>query len=70
MATISFVRRLQLWSDLGKENFAIKLSDELDFRAASNPDARYTVLVDEGDFLDDLEYDWEYLLTHWSNARN
>lgn len=70
MNSFSFSRRLQLWSDASQENFAVRLSNELSFRAASNPDASYTVLVDEAEFFDDMEYDWNYLLTHWTGVKN
>jgi hypothetical protein len=62
--------RLQLWSDPAQEHFAVRLSGDVNFRAVSNPGASYIMLVDEADFFYDMEYDWNYLLTHWMSVRN
>lgn len=59
-------RKIQLWSDAHRKEFAVKLSNHPDFKAASNPAAKYTELVDEAEYLVDLEYDWQFLLDHWA----
>lgn len=64
------IRKIQLWSDVRGEEFAVRLSNEQDFRAVSNPAANYTKLVDEGEHFDDMSYDWKYLLEHWSGVKN
>lgn len=64
------VRRLQLWSDDRGKEFAVRLSNEHDFRAVSNPAAKYTKLVEESDYFSDMKYDWEFLLDHWAGMKN
>lgn len=63
-------RKLQLWSDSRGKEFAVRLSNEHDFKAVSNPDAKYTELVDETDYLSDTKYDWKFLLEHWAAVIN
>lgn len=64
------MRKLQLWSDARGKEFAVRLSNETDFKAASNPAAKYTKLVDEAEYLSDLEYDWQFLLSHWVGVKD
>jgi len=66
----SSFRRLQLWSDAHGKDFAIRLSNEQDFRVVSNPAAKYTKLVEEAEYFDDMDYDWKYLLEHWTGVKN
>lgn len=63
-------RWVQLWSDAKGKEFAVKISDEPDFRAATNPAAKYTNLVDETEYFSDVEYDWQFLLTHWVSIQD
>ena len=63
-------RKIQLWSDRREEEFAVKLSNEAGFRAASNSAVEYTKLVDEAEYFRDLEYDWQFLLNHWTGVKN
>jgi len=63
-------RKLQLWSDSRRKEFAVRLSDQHDFKAVSNPDAKYTKLVDEAEYFSDTKYDWKFLLEHWSGVIN
>lgn len=70
MISLFDVRRLQLWSDANQENFAVRLSNESNFRAATSPAASYILLIDEAEFLHDMEYDWNYLLMHWTGVKN
>jgi hypothetical protein len=66
----SYSRKIQLWSDSHEKEFAVKLSDQADFKAVSNPTAKYTKLVDEAEYFSDLEYDWQFLLSHWAGVRD
>jgi hypothetical protein len=63
-------RKLQLWSDSRGKEFAVRLSNEHDFKAVSNPGAKYTKLVDEAEYLSDTKYDWKFLLGHWAGVIN
>jgi hypothetical protein len=61
-------RKLQLWSDASGKEFAVRLSNEDDFKAVSNPDAKYAKLVDEAEYFSDMKYDWKFLLNHWAGV--
>lgn len=63
-------RKLQLWSDGRGREFAVKVSNEAGFKAASSPAAEYTKLVDEAQYFDDMKYDWQFLLNHWIGVMN
>lgn len=63
-------RKIQFWSDARGKEFAVRLSNEPDFRAVSNPDANYTKLVEEAEYFSDMDYDWKYLLDHWTGVKN
>lgn len=63
-------RRLQLWSDAHGKDFAIRLSNESDFKVVSNPAAKYTKLVEEAEYFNDMDYDWKFLLEHWVGVKN
>jgi hypothetical protein len=65
----SSFRKLQLWSDAHEKEFAVRLSNEQNFRAISNPDVKYTKLVEEAEYFSDMDYDWKYLLEHWVGVR-
>ncbi|MEM3095064.1 MAG: hypothetical protein QXX64_05445 [Nitrososphaera sp.] len=64
------IRKIQLWSNAQGKEFAVRLSSDHDFRAVSNPAAKYTKLVEEADYFSDMDYDWRYLLEHWRGVKN
>jgi len=64
------VRKIQFWSDARGKEFAVRLSNEPDFRAVSNPAADYTKLVEEADYFSDMNYDWNFLLEYWMGVKN
>lgn len=70
MWTGSGSSKLQLWSDGRGKEFAVKLSNEAGFKAASSPVAEYTKLVDEAEYFGDMKYDWQFLLNHWTGVMN
>ncbi|MEO9294270.1 MAG: hypothetical protein ABI347_01575 [Nitrososphaera sp.] len=70
MFSSSNFRRLQLWSDAHGKDFAVRLSNESDFRVVSNPAAKYTKLVEEAEYFENMDYDWKYLLEHWAGVKN
>jgi hypothetical protein len=59
--------KIQLWSNNSKTDYAIKLKGKSDFLAATRQDTteEYTHLVEESDYLEDVQYDWNYTLRHW-----
>jgi hypothetical protein len=59
--------KMQLWSNISKTDYAIKLNGKSGFLAATRqpPTEEYTNLVEESDFLEDVQYDWNYTLRHW-----
>lgn len=63
-------RRIQFWSDAGGKEFAVRLSNEPNFRAVSNPAVDYTKLVEEAEYFSDMDYDWKFLLEHWIGVKN
>lgn len=64
------IRKIQFWSDARGKEFAVRLSNEPDFRAVSNPVAEYTKLVEEAEYLSDMDYDWKFLLEYWTGVKN
>ena len=64
------VRKIQFWSDARGKEFAVRLTNDPDFRAVSNPAANYTKLVEEFDYFSDMDYDWKYLLDHLIGLKN
>lgn len=59
-------RVIQFWSDASGKEFAVRLSNDHDFRAVSNPAAKYTRLVEEAEYFSDMKYDWKFLLEFWA----
>ena len=58
--------KIQLWSNRSKSDYAIKLKARTDTPlAATKNTEEYTDLVEESDYLEDLQYDWNYTLRHW-----
>jgi hypothetical protein len=78
--------KLQLWTNADKTEYAIYIisnsnksnkyghrdtNDKLLIETDHNGNVEYTQLLDESDYLDDLEYDWKYTLEKWiDNERN
>jgi hypothetical protein len=67
----SISKKLQLWSDSSKNEYAIRVKGEPNILAATNESQliEYTVLVEEADYLEDMRYDWGYTLKHWTSNR-
>jgi hypothetical protein len=64
------VHKIQFWSDARGKEFAVRLSNEPDFRAVSNPAANYVRLVEEAEYFSDMDYDWKFLLDYWIGVKN
>jgi archaellum component FlaC len=64
-------KKLQLWSNFSGSEYAIRLEGESNFLAATkeSPSTQYTDLVEEAAYLEDMMYDWEYTLKHWTSNR-
>jgi hypothetical protein len=58
-------RRLELWTDEHGEHFAIKVSGDVDFKAATSSYVKYVRIVDTGLYLADQTYQWKYTLEQW-----
>lgn len=56
-----------MWSNNSRSDYAIKLDGKSDFLAATRQPTteEYTDLVQESDYLEDVQYDWNYTLMHW-----
>jgi hypothetical protein len=67
----SISKKLQLWSNSSRSEYAIRLKGESNILAATNesPSIQYTVLVEEADYLEDTRYNWSYTLKHWTSNR-
>jgi len=61
--------QIQLWSNDSKTHYAIKLSNQEEFLAATMSPTieKYTALVEESAYIKDFQYDWDYTLMHWIN---
>jgi hypothetical protein len=65
-------RKIQLWSDPDASEYAIRLDGESEFLVSTSedrPNIRYTDLLEEVGFLEDLKYDWKYTLKQWIGNR-
>ena len=61
-------RKIQLWSDPDASEYAIRLDGESEFLVSTSedrPNIRYTDMLEEVGFLEDLKYDWKYTLKRW-----
>jgi hypothetical protein len=60
-------RKLQLWTDVSKIKYAIRLETDLDFLAKSDPEVKqYSTLIAESDTVfSGYEYDWKFILRRW-----
>jgi hypothetical protein len=65
--------KIQLWSNNSKSDYGVKLKGRSGFLAATKDTTEeYTDLVEESDYLEDVQYDWNYTLRHWidNHVRN
>ena len=60
-------KMIQLWTNQDQNQYAIRLEGKSDLLAATNQNALYIDLVEESDYLEELEYDWDYTLKHSIN---
>jgi hypothetical protein len=60
-------KTIQLWTNQDQNQYAIRLDGKSDLLATTNQNAKYTDLVQETDYLEELEYDWDYTLKHCIN---
>jgi hypothetical protein len=60
-------QKIRLWSNLNVLRLAIAADDnsEDSFLVKTDPNARYTHIVAESDYLEDLRDGWEYTLRHF-----
>jgi len=71
-------QKIELWSDRYDREFSLCLSltdatthknnnnhEELFFLAKTDPNARYTHVVAESDYVDDFKNGWDYTLGHF-----
>ena len=56
---------LQLWTDADQAEHAITFEGNSKLLAATNQNAQYTQLVEQSDYFEELEYNWEYTLKQW-----
>jgi hypothetical protein len=66
---------MQLWSDQSGKEYAIRLQEDSYITPPSMKSAttiknniQYTRLIEESDYLEDIEYNWNYTLMHWING--
>jgi hypothetical protein len=60
-------KTIQLWTNQDQNQYAIRLEGKSDLLATTNQNAQYIDLVEESDYLEELEYDWDYTLKHCIN---
>src|SRR4051794_27554141 len=67
-------KKIQLWANVYENEYALRLAlssaDDNDnsediFIARTDPNARYTHIVAESDYLEDFKDGWEYTLRHF-----
>ena len=58
-------KTMQLWTNQDQDQYAIRLEGNSELLATTNQNAQYTDLVKHSDYLEELEYDWDYTLHHW-----
>jgi hypothetical protein len=73
-------KKLRLRTNSDKTEYAIYLNtnnqtnnsnnDKLLIATDHSKNIKYTELLDESDYLEDLKYDWKYVLQHWINYIN
>jgi hypothetical protein len=73
-------KTLQLWTNADRTEYAIYVeksksdktsgsgnnnNNKLIVQTNNDGNIKYSRLLDESDYLEDLEYDWKYTLEHW-----
>jgi hypothetical protein len=58
---------LQLWADADQTEHAITFEGNSKLLAATNQNVQYTQLVEQSDYFEELDYNWEYTLKQWIN---
>ena len=59
---------LQLWTNPNQDQYAIKFEGKSELLAATDQKMKYTDVVETSDYIEDLEYDWDYTLKHWISS--
>jgi hypothetical protein len=75
-------KKLELWTNYDKSEYAIYLKNNSDksnknsnrdtnykllVATSHNRNIKYTDILDESDYLEDLQYNWKYTLEQWIN---
>ena len=67
--TIKKSQKIQLWTNEYQNEYAIRLEgSKSKLLAATKYDVDYTKIVDESDYLEELEYNWNYTLQCWIDS--
>ena len=61
-------KTIQLWTNQDQNQYDIRLDGKSDLLATTNQNAKYTDLVQETDYLEELEYDRDYTLKRSSTT--
>ncbi len=56
---------IQLWTNHDQDEYAIRLGGKSDLLVATTHNTQYTILIDESEYIPELEYDWQYTMMHW-----
>lgn len=57
---------IEIWSNKEGTEFAITISGEESFKATTNRNTRYALIVDQIPYFSDLDYrDWNFTLEQW-----
>jgi hypothetical protein len=59
---------LQLWTNQDHNQYAIRFKGKSDLLAATDQNAQYADLVEQSEYLEEFEYNWDYTLKHWINS--
>lgn len=59
--------RIQIWSNVNCSEFAIRLNTDIadSFRAVTKEGEQYMKIVEESEYLHDMNYEWHYTLSYW-----
>ena len=60
-------KKIQLWTNQDQTQYAITLEGNSELLATTDQNTKYTELVKQSNYLEELEYDWDYTLNHWIN---
>jgi len=61
------LKKIQLWTNQDQTQYAITLEGNSELLATTDQNTKYTELVKQSNYLEELEYDWDYTLNHWIN---